>query len=89
MSKSYGGMVGLEDAVAWVELLDVPKDCEDTKRRVLNRLRYERDQNVPVPVKCRKGRMFDEYTCGNCGFVARPEYEYCPKCGFAMKWRRT
>ena len=88
MSKSYGLRVSFEDAVAWVQLLDVPKECEDTKQRVLHRLCYERDQNVPVPYKCRKGRTFDEYTCGNCGRSVDVIDKYCGGCGFAIDWRK-
>ena len=88
MSKSYGRMVCFEDAVAWVELLDVPEECNETKQYVLNRLRYERDQNIPVPFKCRKGRTFDEYTCGNCGRLIDVNDKYCAGCGFVIDWRK-
>lgn len=88
MSKSYGRMVSFNDAIAWLKQMDVPEDESLTKEWVLNRLRYERDQNVPVPVRIRKGRIFDENICGNCGFLVDVGIEFCPKCGFALKWPR-
>lgn len=86
MSKSYGMMVGFDAAIAWVEHLECPSGEEDLRARVLARMRYERDQNIPVPVKRYKGR-FVSYDCGNCGHIVDVNNKYCPCCGFAIDWR--
>ena len=87
MSKSYGLMVGFDKAIEWIEHLHVLNEDVEMKNRILTRLRYERDQNVPVKPKKHKGRIFDDYACGNCGSVIQVQDEYCPKCGFAIDWR--
>ena len=87
MGKSYWRMVSFSDAVAWVERMDVPEGESDMKQWVLNRLRYERDQNVPVKPRIHKGRTFDEWYCGNCGNIfVNGAGDYCKKCGFAIDW---
>lgn len=88
MSKAYGRMISFEDAVRWAEGVAVPEGCEGSKACALNRLRYERDRNVPVKPRTRKGRTFDEHTCGNCGRGVEVGYRYCAGCGFAIDWRR-
>lgn len=88
MSKSYGMMVGFDDAIKWVERLHVPDEDVEMKDRTLARLRYERDQNVPVKPKRHKGiHILDYYTCGNCGAGIQVQNKYCPNCGFTIDWR--
>lgn len=88
MSKAYGRMVSFDDAVRWVESIEVPKESEETKAYVLHRLEYERDQNIPVKPRIRKGRTFDEAMCGNCSRCIEVIDRYCPGCGVAIDWRR-
>lgn len=79
-------MISYEDAIAWVESQETTD--EDRKRRVLNRMRYERDQNIPVKPKYHKGKSIsDWYTCGNCGHGIREVTDnFCSNCGYEIKW---
>lgn len=85
MSKPYGMMVGFDKAIEWIEHLHVPDKDVDMKDRTLARLRYERDQNIPVKPKVYRGRMIT-YTCGNCGAGIQVQNKYCQNCGFAIDW---
>lgn len=82
MSRHYGMMVGFSDAIKWIG--------ENTKNsvmkdRVMARLSYELEQNLPVKPTKYKTRYFDEYKCGNCGRGSlEHDWEYCPNCGFAI-----
>ena len=88
MSENYGLMVGFNDAIKWVEQLPCPESEAEMKSRVLARMRYERDQNVPVPATKHKGKYIrDYYTCGNCGAGIDIGNRFCSNCGFAIRWR--
>ena len=85
MAKDYGTMVGYNSALTWVSNL---KNVDDNiKQRVLARMAYEFDKDIPTPIKKHKGiygSKFDHATCGNCGFGAAAFYNYCPNCGFKI-----
>lgn len=88
MSENYGPMVSFEYAIRWVEEDAEPrsKAAGDLKDRVVARLRYERDQRIPVKPKALKGR-YTTYTCGNCGFgITEIGHNFCPNCGRAIGW---
>ena len=91
MSKSYGMMVGCKDVIAFVlqHTQTTTKEEVELKERVLNRMRYEFDKDIPVPAKFHKGRYghkYDTWTCGNCGAgVPEVGWKFCPNCGFAIK----
>lgn len=89
MSKSYGVMVSMDDAIKFVKNLDFRDDPlqANIRDRVINRLEYERDKTIPVkPVKHIGGRRFEDcYTCGNCGgSLELPISSYCRNCGFRI-----
>ena len=86
MRKEYGVMVGCSTAITWVENL---KDVdENIKMRVLSRMHYEFDKDIPVPPKFHKGKYgkkYDYYTCGHCGNGISFEVDhFCSNCGFAI-----
>lgn len=86
MSESYGPMVGCRDALMWVgNLKDVNKEIQE---RVLRRMAYEFDKDIPVPRRYNKGKYgkkYDTYSCGNCGAgVDEAVWSYCPVCGFRI-----
>lgn len=89
MSKNYGPMIGCSSVIAWIENL---KNVDDTiKERVLARINYEFDKDIPVSPKFHKGKcgkQYDSYTCGNCGTTIKRGItsNYCDNCGFAIKW---
>lgn len=92
MSKTYGMMDSYDNCIAWVEALEVPD--KDYKQRVLNRMRYERDKQIPVKPKFHKGhygKKFDYYTCGKCGVTMKDGVgdNYCWNCGFRIGWDST
>ena len=87
MSKINGAMVSFDYAVRWVEEItpESPAAAE-LQDRVVNRLRYERDQSVPVRPKVYKGR-YRTYSCGNCGHgITEIGDNFCANCGRAIKW---
>ena len=88
MSKGYGRMIGFKDAVAWVENMAVPEHCQETKQWVLNRLRYQYDQTIPVKVKLDKGR-FMSYYCGNCRHGVDCVDKFCSGCGFPLDFKEV
>lgn len=89
MSKSYGVMVSFDEAVKFVRNLDFRDDPlqANIRDRVVNRLEYERDKQVPVKPVLHKGKSIsDYYTCGNCGgSIDLPIASYCRNCGFKIK----
>lgn len=89
-------MSGL-DAVEFLEMLpdNLPDEIKDDDfcfeyERMLNRVRYEVRQSVPVAPKVtepisKKYNRF--YNCGQCGFGLRIDiYKHCPNCGRKIKW---
>ena len=57
---------------------------------VINRLEYHRAQAEGVKPKYNPGAVLkDYYTCGNCGYRVTVQDNYCPNCGFMIKWDST
>ena len=86
MSKDYGMMIGCNSSITWVQNLQGVNDS--IKDRVLARMAYEFDKDIPVKPKLHKGiygSKFDHYTCGNCGAGIQEAYwHFCPNCGFRI-----
>lgn len=96
MSKSYGLMVGSQDAVEWMEKMCWPAipvtEQHDPQfsqmwSRCMNRFRYEIDKACPAPVKVREGR-YKDYSCSNCGRGIDVNDKYCPGCGTKIDWSK-
>ena len=84
MSKSYGLMCVIDQAVAYIQSL--PENPRN--EQIIHRLEYHRAQAEGVKPKYNKGKYIkDWYRCGNCAFSSlHVEYDYCPNCGFRIKW---
>ena len=54
---------------------------------VINRLDYHRKQAEGVKPRLNKGMYVkDFYTCRNCGRNVDIIFNFCPNCGYAIKW---
>lgn len=98
MIEKIGVAMSGIDAVEFLEMLpdNIPDEIKDDDfcdeyERMLNRVRYEVRQSVPVAPRetepiSRKYNRF--YNCGQCSFGLREELDkYCPQCGRLIKWK--
>lgn len=54
---------------------------------LINRLEYHRKQAEGVKPRYHRGMvMKDYYTCGNCGHTVVVQNNFCPNCGYKIKW---
>lgn len=94
-----GKMMSADDMVEFFEEVSMILDDNDVETDrdfpekytcAMNRMRYLRDKEHPVPVKVIKGRRAsrDFKSCGKCGFdlTHRRHYQFCPNCGYTIKW---
>ena len=76
-------MCGIDEAIQHIRE-DVRQCWADL---IINRLEYHRRQAEGVKPKWHRGDSIkDYYTCGNCGFGVVVNNNYCPNCGFMIKW---
>lgn len=71
--------------------VETDRDFPEKYSCAMNRMRYLRNKEHPVPVKVIKGRRpgMDIISCGNCGFsglAGKRHYHFCPNCGYTIKW---
>lgn len=77
-------MCGIDQAVQFIRA-----DCSELvwAEQVINRLEYHRNQAEGVKPRYHRGDgLKDYYTCRNCGFRLSIGDNYCPHCGFCIKW---
>lgn len=72
--------------------VETDRDFPEKYSCAMNRMRYLRNKEHPVPVKVIKGRRpsMDLISCGNCGFsglAGKEHYKFCPGCGYIIKWQ--
>ena len=73
-------MCGIDEAIRMVRNAGLPET-------IVNRFDYHRRQAEGVKPKYRPGPVLkDSYTCGNCGFRVIVQDNFCPNCGFSIKW---
>ena len=80
-------MCGIDEAIRHLQ-----EDCQgfEWASQIINRLDYHRRQAEGLKPKYHKGNVIDDYyTCRNCGRRVEIIYDYCPKCGFLIKWDTT
>ncbi len=81
--------VGGKEAIEYFESLPVPEGKEELRDRSLNRIKYEVNKGLGVPLKIipapKKGWR-EVKNCGNCGCeCGEAWFEYCPKCGYRIR----
>lgn len=97
MIEKIGVCMSGIDAVEFLEMLpdNIPDEVKDDEfcdeyERMLNRVRYEVRQSVPIAPRvtepiARGYRRY--YSCGQCAHGVRPGLDtFCPKCGRKIKW---
>ena len=92
MSKTYGIMMGADEALEYAEncipdmLGEVSEETSEHYERFVNKIRYMVDKARGVAPKYHKGKSINNWwTCGNCGFgIHEVQYRFCPNCGFFL-----
>lgn len=77
-------MCGIDEAIQHIK-----EDCSEYvwAEVVINRLDYHRAQAKGVKPKYHKGMYVKGfYTCGNCGHGLDIINNFCPNCGYMIKW---
>lgn len=74
-------MCGIDEAIRLARVAGLPET-------VVNRLDYHRRQAEGVKPKFNRDYK-SEYTCGNCGHRVIVQDNFCPGCGFMIKWDST
>ena len=79
-------MIGIEEAIQIIRdtggLFEIPK-----ADLIINRLEYHKAQAEGLKPKHNPGMVFkDYYTCRNCGHRVDIQNNYCPNCGYMLKW---
>ena len=80
-------MCGIDQAIQHIR-----EDCGELiwAEQVINRLEYHRAQADGVKPKYHPNDVLkDYYTCRNCCFRVVVNNNYCPNCGFMIKWDST
>ena len=73
-------MCGIDEAIRAIREAGLPET-------IVNRLEYHRNQAEGVKPKYWKGEvMKDYYTCRNCGYRVVINDNYCPNCGYMIRW---
>lgn len=100
MSKSFGTMVGGEEALNILDQIfpmiifknkKEEKEITEAFTRMRNRFAYHIDQAAPVKLKYHKGKYgskYDSWTCGNCGcgITYSVGQNFCWDCGHRLAW---
>lgn len=84
--SGLGQCCGIDDAIKIVGEY-VPDFRADL---IKNRLEYHRNQAEGVKPKYHKGDCVkDWYTCRNCGVRVEITFNFCPGCGYRIRWDST
>ena len=75
-------MCGIDEAIRAIRDSDILKADQ-----IINRLDYHRRQADGIkPKRNRCDIIKDYYTCGNCGSRVVVNDNYCPNCGYMIRW---
>lgn len=79
-------MCGIDEAIKVIRDADLMHGIPEANL-IINRLEYHRNQAEGLKPKYHKGDCIkDYYTCRNCGFNVKINDNFCPNCGYAIKW---
>lgn len=89
-----GQCCGIDEAIRYIkdirEIYEVGIEQSEKGELVINRLEYHRNQAEGVKPKYHKGDCVkDWYTCRNCGVRVEITFNFCPGCGYRIRWDST
>lgn len=89
-----GQCCGIDEAIRYIkdirEIYEVGIEQNEKGELVINRLEYHRNQAEGVKPKYHKGDCVkDWYTCRNCGVRVEITFNFCPGCGYRIRWDST
>lgn len=83
-------MCGIDEAIKEIRKVYSMYMMPENAEQIINRLEYHRAQAEGVKPKYHPGAVLkDYYTCRNCGYHLKIEYDYCPHCGYMIQWDST
>lgn len=83
-------MCGIDEAVRVIRDADLMHGIPEANL-IINRLEYHRNQAEGVKPKYYKADtvLHSYYTCRNCGHRVEINDNFCPNCGYMIKWDST
>lgn len=79
-------MCGIDEAIKVIRDADLMHGIPEANL-IINRLDYHRNQAEGQKPKYHKGDCIkDWYTCRNCGVRVEITYNFCPGCGYRIRW---
>lgn len=79
-------MCGIDEAIKVIQDADLMHGIPEANL-IINRLEYHRNQAEGLKPKYHKGDSIkDWYTCRNCGVRVEITYNFCPGCGYRIRW---
>lgn len=89
-----GQCCGIDEAIRYIkdiqEIYEVGIEQNEKGELVINRLEYHRNQAEGQKPKYHKGDCVkDWYTCRNCGVRVEITFNFCPGCGYRIRWDST
>ena len=86
-----GQCCGIDEAIRYIkdirEIYEVGIEQNEKGELVINRLEYHRNQAEGQKPKYHKGDCVkDWYTCRNCGVRVEITFNFCPGCGYRIRW---
>ena len=79
-------MCGIDEAIKVIRDADLMHGIPEANL-IINRLEYHRNQAEGLKPKYHKGDCIkDWYTCRNCGVRVEITYNFCPGCGYRIRW---
>lgn len=82
-------MCGIDEAIRVIRDADLMHGIPEANL-IINRLEYHRNQAEGLKPKYHADQVLkDYYTCRNCGHRVEINNNFCPNCGYSIKWDST